>query len=195
MSISVWFLCKLFELYWIFILIAAITLIILNKFNIFIKKKRVTQIISNRCTVLVFKTIFLCPMWTTWSFLYVVSIHIRSDNLSCGGRYIELHTTFHVVSVSGTGRSYKSLILHYCDVIMGAVASQITSLTIIYSTIYSVADQRKHESSASLAFVRGIHRSPVNSPHKWPVTWKMFPFDDVIMESLILLDYIYMFSY
>ena len=42
-------------------------------------------------------------------------------------------------------------------------------------------DQRKHQSSASLAFVRGIHRRPVNSPHKWPVTRKMFPFDDVIM--------------
>ena len=43
------------------------------------------------------------------------------------------------------------------------------------------ADQRKHQSSASLAFVRGIHWRPVNSPHKWPVTRKMFPFDDVIM--------------
>ena len=66
---------------------------------------------------------------------------------------------------------------------MGAIASQITSLTIVYSTVYSDADQRKHESSASLAFVRGIHRGSVNSPHKWPVTRKMFPFDDVIMSS------------
>ena len=64
---------------------------------------------------------------------------------------------------------------------MGLIASQITSLTIVYSIIYSDADQRKHQSSASLAFVRGIHRGPVNSPHKWPVTRKMFPFDDVIM--------------
>ena len=47
---------------------------------------------------------------------------------------------------------------------------------------YSDADQRKHQSSASLAFVWGIHRGSVNSPHKWPVTRKMFPFDDVIME-------------
>ena len=79
---------------------------------------------------------------------------------------------------SQTGAS----IIHYDDVIMGAMASQITSLTIVYSTIYSGADQRKHQSSASLAFVRGIHRGPVNSPHKWPVTRKMFPFDDVIMS-------------
>ena len=66
---------------------------------------------------------------------------------------------------------------------IGAVASQITSLTIVYSTVYSDADQRKHQSSASLAFVWGIHRGPVNSPHKWPVTRKMFPFDDVIMNT------------
>ena len=64
---------------------------------------------------------------------------------------------------------------------MGTMTSQITSLTLVYSTVYSSADQRKHQSSAPLAFVRGIHRGPVNSPHKWPVTRQMFPFDDVIM--------------
>ena len=69
---------------------------------------------------------------------------------------------------------------HYNDVIMGAIASQITSLTIVYSTIYSYADQRKHQSSASFA-LWGIHRGPVNSPHKWPVTRKMILFDDVTM--------------
>ena len=70
---------------------------------------------------------------------------------------------------------------HYDDVIMGTIASLITSLMIVYSTVYSDANQRKHQSSTSLAFVRGIHRGPVNSPHKWPVTRKFFPFDDVIM--------------
>ena len=50
---------------------------------------------------------------------------------------------------------------------------------------YSGADQRKHQSSASLAFVLGIHRGPVNSPHKWPVTRKMFPFDDVIIMRVL----------
>ena len=64
---------------------------------------------------------------------------------------------------------------------MGMIASQITSLTIVYSTVYSDADEREHQSSASLAFVQRIHRGPVNSPHKWPVTREMFPFDDVIM--------------
>ena len=64
---------------------------------------------------------------------------------------------------------------------MGAMASQITSLTIVYPTVYSGADQRKHQSSALLALMRWIHRWPMNSPHKGPVTRKMFPFDDVIM--------------
>ena len=71
---------------------------------------------------------------------------------------------------------------HYCDVIMGVMASQITSLVIIYSIVHAGAGQRKHQSSASLAFVRGIHRWPVNSLHKRPVTRKMFPFDVVIMD-------------
>ena len=59
---------------------------------------------------------------------------------------------------------------------MGSKESQITSLTIVYLAVNSGADQRKHQSSASLAFVLGI------SPHKWPVTRKTFPFDDVIMN-------------
>ena len=71
---------------------------------------------------------------------------------------------------------------HYSDIIMGSIASQITSLTIVYSSVYSGADQRKDQNSASLAFVQGIHRWPVNSLHKWPVTRKIFPFDNVIMQ-------------
>ena len=91
---------------------------------------------------------------------------------------------------------------------MSAMSYLITSLTIVYSTVYSGADQRRHQNSASLAFVRGIHRSLVTPPphththtphppkpphphpphpphptptHKGPVTRKRFPFDDVIM--------------
>ena len=76
--------------------------------------------------------------------------------------------------------------VHYNEVIMSAIASQITSLMIVYSSVCLRVDQRKHQSSASLAFVRGIHRRPVTSLHKWPVTRKMFPFDDVIMVSKIM---------
>ena len=75
------------------------------------------------------------------------------------------------------------LIFHNNDVMMSAMASQITNLTIVYSTVYSGADQRKHQSSASLPFVRGLPRWPANSPHKGPVTRKIFPFDDVIMQQ------------
>ena len=69
----------------------------------------------------------------------------------------------------------RQLYYHYSDVVMGSMASQITSLTMFYSTVYSSVDQRKHQSAASLAFVRGIHRWLVNSLHKGPVTRKMFP--------------------
>ena len=75
----------------------------------------------------------------------------------------------------------KQMLKRYSDVIMGTMASQITSLAIVSSTVCSGADERKHQSSESLSFVRGIHRLPGNSPHKGPVTRKMFPFDHVIM--------------
>ena len=91
---------------------------------------------------------------------------------------ISKHLICHLICVFTCFRYRKHnfiFVCHYNDVIMGAIASQITSLTIVYSIVYSDADQRKHQSSASLAFVRGIHRGPVNSPHKWPVTRKMFP--------------------
>ena len=70
-----------------------------------------------------------------------------------------------------------------CFLCPTTVASLFTSLTIVYSIVYTGADKRKHQSSASLAFVWGIPRWPVNFPHKWLVTRKLFPFDDVIMQS------------
>ena len=70
---------------------------------------------------------------------------------------------------------------HYSDNIMSMMVPQITIVSIVYSTVCSGADQSKHQSSASLAFVSGIHWWPVNSPRKGPVTWKMFPFYDIIM--------------
>ena len=83
--------------------------------------------------------------------------------------------------LSKTKINEMNLSIHYSNAIMGAIASQITSHTIVCSTVYAGADQRKHQSSASLSLVRVTHPWPLNSPHKWPVTRKMFPFDDVIM--------------
>ena len=118
-------------------------------------------------------------LWGLWSFTMMVMMLDDNDDRSHKNTkrqgYINesksLSWTFGVVG------------LHYIDVIMSAMASQHTSITIVYSTVYSGADQRKHQSSTSLAFVRGIHRWPVNSPQKGPVTQKMFPCDDVIMRS------------
>ena len=75
----------------------------------------------------------------------------------------------------------KTIWKHCNDVIISDMASQITGVSIVCSTVGTGPDQRKHQSSASLAFVRGNYRWPVNSPHKRPVTRKMFSFDDVIM--------------
>ena len=102
----------------------------------------------------------------------------QQTNLQIGwmGKESWLNVVVHYVSLMTPWQGN-----HYNDVIMGTIVSQITSLTIVYSTVYSDADQRKHQSSASLAFVRGIHWGAVNSLHKWPVTRKVFPFDDVIM--------------
>ena len=79
--------------------------------------------------------------------------------------------------------NYDNLRFHYNDVKMSAMASEINGVPIVCSAVCSGADKRKHQRSASLAFVRGIQRLPLNSPHKGPVTRKMLPFDDVIMFS------------
>ena len=94
---------------------------------------------------------------------------VRSVNyhVSCGDP--------HSVNDTQAQLKVRYITSHYTDVIMSVMASQITSLTIVYSRVYSGADQRKYQtSSASLAFVRGIHRSPANSSHKGPATRYFF---------------------
>ena len=66
------------------------------------------------------------------------------------------------------------LLVCYSDVMMSTMASQITGVTIVYSIVFSCMDQRKHQSSTSLAPVSGIHRCQVNSLHKGPVSRKCF---------------------
>ena len=92
--------------------------------------------------------------------------HDRNKTCSAVGQNV----SYHVISIC---LDTWSICRHYNDVIMSAMASRITSLMIANSTVYSGAYQRKHQSSASLAFVWGIHRWPVNSPHKGPVTRKI----------------------
>ena len=110
----------------------------------------------------------------------VVVVRRRHAMLMCG--CVSIFFSLQSFSfISARHKGYRQA--HHSDVIIGAIASQITSILIVCSTVSSGADQRKHQSSVSLAFVRGIQRWPVNSPHKEPVTRKMFPFDDAIMIS------------
>ena len=116
---------------------------------------------------------FICQVLRNVVVLKYQTGHTTGDDVAKYGSDVS-----YASSSSWSGPTWK---WHYNNIIMGGMASEITGLTIVYSVVDSGADQRKHQSSASLAFVRGIHRWPVNSPHKGPVTRKMFPFDDVIM--------------
>ena len=99
----------------------------------------------------------------TWKII-IDNVQIDRHDLSCTLRW------YIYVSVT-----------HYRDVIMSAVTSQTSGVSIVYSTVCSGVDQIKQKSSASLASVRGIHQWPVNSPHKGTVTQKMLPHDHVII--------------
>ena len=115
--------------------------------------------------------------WTTIDLSVSWDAHVTS--LCCRYTFVNMnilsiflwrHLSIKIESLGCNGNVQT----HYSDVIMGALASQIPSLVTVHSTVYSGTDQRKHQISASLAFVQGIHRWPVNSPHKWPVTRKCF---------------------
>ena len=125
------------------------------------------------------------PMNTNSKFIgHHSAFEIISKKCLRGKVYIE--TQQQTLSFGEMASNLCELSSHYDDVIVVTMASQITSLTIVYSTVCQGADQRKHQSSTSLAFVRGIHRWPMNAPHKGPVTRKMFPFDDVFMYILYI---------
>ena len=119
-----------------------------------------------------------CPWFETPRRSYDVTVTGHPTSLDLA-RSISRHfgrRLFKVVYMRGLKKPSSALILsHYSDAIMSTMASHITNASIVCSIVCSVADQRKHQSSASLAFVRGIHRRPVNSPHKGPVTRKMIP--------------------
>ena len=139
-------------------------------------------------------------VWQCWQHSPEWVYHKRIENTSQSTCSVEIRRVIRsdfvailrsvvpfVTVPSVTNSSWRSGQSHYNDVIMGSMTSRIASLTIVYSAVYSGGDQRKHQSSTSLVFVRGIHRGPVNFPHKWPVTRKMFPFDDVSWYVLLQL--------
>ena len=133
----------------------------------------------------------LCPSISHVHYLSCIMLRISTENdnvrnpyIRCGWYSVQLYASYFQCVWplhSLAGSDIRIIGHHYGGVIISVMASQITSLTVVYSTVYSGVDQRKTQSSVSLAFVRRIHRWPVNSPHKGPVTRKMFPFDDVIM--------------
>ena len=105
--------------------------------------------------------------------------HYDVSVMSSPGYYLKQSNGFHSRQWQPTFEPWRRY-THYNDVIMSAMASQITGVSIVCSTVGSGKNQRKQQSFASLAFVRRIHRWPVNSPHKRSVTQKIFPFDDII---------------
>ena len=117
---------------------------------------------------------FPIPWYLGHDSIYMTSHQCRNSHCGSGNSYSDKTELWYRIRWNNKHQWEWIGSSHYGDVIIVAITSQITSLTIVYSTVYSDTDQRKHQSSASLAFVRGIHRGPVNSPHKWPVTLKCF---------------------
>ena len=116
----------------------------------------------------------------------LLAISILFINFYIQNSFYIAHESIYVHIWTDITHTALRYISHYNNVIMSAMASQITSLTIVYSSVYSGADQRKHQRSVSLAFVRGIHCWPMNSPRKEPVTRKSFHLLTSSWISLVL---------
>ena len=122
----------------------------------------------------------------TMGFIYLRNFYPKF----CQANVIRTHSFLCAVITNPRPQSNRSMAwvkfmllvqVQYIDVIMNEIASRLTSVSMVYSTVCSGADQRKHKRSVPLALVRGSYRWPMNSPHKGPVTRKIFPLDDVIM--------------
>ena len=129
--------------------------------------------------------IFFSKCTFIWCIFFYVMINNRFSSLWPGE---PIRPEILVTIDSGNG-SFHAKPLHYSDIIMSAMVSQIIGFSVVCSAAYSYADQRKHPRSAALAFVRGLHRWPEDSPHKGSVTRKMFPFDDVFMPKAKLTNF------
>ena len=124
----------------------------------------------------------------------------NAENVSIWWRHHDLSAALNNIILSGyhhrcircfrrpkENKKHRKFPTHYSDVIMSVMVPQITGLSSVCSIVGWSADHRKQHSSSSLAFLRGIHRSAVNCPHKKPVTRKMFPFDDFIMQHFWII--------
>ena len=138
-------------------------------------------------------------IWSCYLTVWIVSDITRNIGLwyhDCLVYYVIFYCQYRCTmcgSVMQTKSHLRKLLYMQDTHMLITIASQITDISIIYSTVCSGADQGKIQSSASLAFVRGIHRWPVISPQKGSVTRKMFPFEGVIMKVnfATILDSIY----
>ena len=126
---------------------------------------------------LLFSCWHLRPTNFRMAILTVACVYAYQDHKRASGYW------FHMKWTNNTKDLHYNLCFIHYGYVMSAMASQVTSVSMVCPAICSGAEQGKHQSSLSLAFVRGIHRWPVNSPYKRPVTWKMFSFDDVIIET------------
>ena len=133
---------------------------------------------QNRFNIFCNATVICCDIFVIW--LSLIHCYFHSQKY---GR-----VSLFCITIEFSWVNF-SLHKHYNDVIMRTMTSQITCVQIVYSPVCSGADQRKQQSSAPLAFVRGIHRWPMNSPRKRPFTREILPFEDVIM----ILQYIVAF--
>ena len=119
-------------------------------------------------------------IWTKIQRLFpmksILQCHVQNDGHFYGHQYVTMGC-YRMALVNFEA-------LHYSGAIMSKMVFQITSVSIVYSIVSSGADQRKHQSATSLAYVWGIHPWPVDSPQKGPIARKMFPFDYVMMMNL-----------
>ena len=144
---------------------------------------RITQIIIEcsycYCIFNVFRVFNSYSLTLACLLIYIIVIEPGIWLISCLVINSRKKNMYDYSHMANTGR-------YYSDVIMSTMSSKVTGVSVVYSTVCSVLNQIIYQSSASLTFERGIHRWPMISPHKRPVTRKMVSIDDVIMCGICL---------
>ena len=129
--------------------------------------------------------------WNCSEIIQTTKMHYMQMTKCVRDHWVRTHTSRPEEGCSSSGHAFHKggeNDAHYNDVIMSALASQITGVSAVYSTVFSGADLRKYQSSSSVVFVcvceggGGGGGGGGEFSHKGPVTRKMFPFDVVIVE-------------